>query len=202
MIYRLCRPSRPARIIRMDRTPRGQHVDGRVNIPLNHLQEHIAEIPRDRRIAVRRTVFLFATFFLATLLLGCGGSTGSGGGGGSPVPAIPAGLVATAANAQVILSWTASSGATSYNVKRSTTSGGPYSQIGTPTTASFTDSGVTNGTEYFYVVSAANAAGTSANSAQVNATPSAVPAQLPGPSASLFANPPYTCVRNYYVATD
>ena len=120
----------------------------------------------------------------------------------SPIPATPAGLVASAANAQVILSWTASSGATSYSVKRSITSGGPYTQVGTPTAASFTDTGLTNGTEYFYVVSAANASGASANSAQVNATPIASAAQLPGPSTSLFANPPYTCVRNYYVATD
>jgi hydroxyacylglutathione hydrolase len=29
-----------------------KHIDGSVNIPLNHLQERIAEIPRDRRIAV------------------------------------------------------------------------------------------------------------------------------------------------------
>jgi hydroxyacylglutathione hydrolase len=29
-----------------------KHVDGSVNIPLNHLQERIAEIPRDRRIAI------------------------------------------------------------------------------------------------------------------------------------------------------
>jgi len=37
------------------RTPREwttKHIDGSVNIPLNHLQERIAEIPRDRRIAV------------------------------------------------------------------------------------------------------------------------------------------------------
>jgi rhodanese-related sulfurtransferase len=29
-----------------------KHIAGSVNIPLNHLQERIAEIPRDRRIAV------------------------------------------------------------------------------------------------------------------------------------------------------
>jgi rhodanese-related sulfurtransferase len=29
-----------------------RHIEGSVNIPLNHLQERIAEIPRDRRIAV------------------------------------------------------------------------------------------------------------------------------------------------------
>jgi rhodanese-related sulfurtransferase/glyoxylase-like metal-dependent hydrolase (beta-lactamase superfamily II) len=37
------------------RNPRewfAKHIDGSVNIPLNHLQERIAEIPRDRRIAV------------------------------------------------------------------------------------------------------------------------------------------------------
>jgi rhodanese-related sulfurtransferase/glyoxylase-like metal-dependent hydrolase (beta-lactamase superfamily II) len=37
------------------RTPRewtAKHVDGSVNIPLNHLQERLGEIPRDRRIAV------------------------------------------------------------------------------------------------------------------------------------------------------
>ena len=37
------------------RTPREwatKHIDGSVNIPLNHLQERIAEVPRDRRIAV------------------------------------------------------------------------------------------------------------------------------------------------------
>ena len=75
-------------------------------------------------------------------------------------------------HAQVTLSWTAVNGATGYNVKRSTTSGGPYITVGpnvTPT--SLTDSGLTNGTTYYYVVSALNAGGESANSAQVSATP-------------------------------
>ena len=98
------------------------------------------------------------------------------------VPATPAGLGATAGNGQVALSWTASSGATSYHVKRSTSSGGPYTQISAPTGASFTDTGLTNGTAYFYVVSAVNAAGESSNSGQVSATPKspvpAVPASL------------------------
>ena len=37
------------------RNPRewaAKHIEGSVNIPLNHLQERIAEIPRDRRVAV------------------------------------------------------------------------------------------------------------------------------------------------------
>jgi len=148
------------------------------------------------------TSLLSLILILFLLLIGCGGSSGPSGGGGAVVPAAPPGLMATAGNAQVSLSWTASSGATSYHVKRSTTSGSGYMQVGAPTAASFTDTGVSNGTEYFYVVSAVNSAGESANSAQVNATPVAPAANLPGPSAALFASPMYTCVNNYYVATN
>src|SRR6185295_419275 len=86
-------------------------------------------------------------------------------------PAAPAGLTASAGNAQVSLNWTASTGATSYNVKRSTTSGGPYALVGGATGTSFTNSGLTNGTTYFFVVSALNGGGESANSTQVSATP-------------------------------
>ena len=44
-------------------------------------------------------------------------------------PAVPDGFTATSiSSSQIDLSWTASSGASSYNVKRSTTSGGPYAQ--------------------------------------------------------------------------
>lgn len=87
-------------------------------------------------------------------------------------PAAPTNLTATAGNEQVALSWKASSGATSYNVKRTTTSGGPYTTIASDVTAtSYTDKNVTNGTTYYYVVSAENATGESANSAQVSATP-------------------------------
>jgi hypothetical protein len=139
---------------------------------------------------------------LVALLTACGSTSGSSGGGGGVVaPPVPTGLVAAAASAQVSLSWTASSGATAYDVKRSTTSGGPYTQVGNPSTTSFTDTGLTNGTKYFYVVAAVNSAGASANSAEVNATPVAPAAELPGPSPSLFANPFYTCVNSYYVAT-
>ena len=94
-----------------------------------------------------------------------------GGGGGNPPP-VPTGLTAAAGNGVVTLSWTASAGAISYNVGRSTTSGGPYATVGTPTGTTFTDTSVTNGTTYFYVVNAANTSGDSANSTQVSATPS------------------------------
>jgi fibronectin type 3 domain-containing protein len=95
-----------------------------------------------------------------------------------PVPPAPAGLVATGGDAQAVLSWNASAGATSYNVKRATVSGGPYSTIGNLTDTSFTNTGLTNGTTYYYVVSALGIGGEGANSAQASATP-----QVPAPPA-------------------
>jgi fibronectin type 3 domain-containing protein len=122
----------------------------------------------------------------AFMLAGCRGygSAGNGGGGGTLAPAAPMGLAATPTNAQVTLNWTASSGATGYYVKRSTTSGGSYTQIAAPTATTYADNAVTNGTKYFYVVSAYNSYGQSANSAEVSATlvapvtPPAVPIGL------------------------
>jgi hypothetical protein len=88
-------------------------------------------------------------------------------------PPAPTGVAATAGNAQAMLAWSASSGATGYKVKRATVSGGPYTTVGTPTTTKFVDTGAANGTTFFYVVSATNASGESANSAQVSAAPNA-----------------------------
>lgn len=109
--------------------------------------------------------------------LACNGVsvTSSGGGGGSQgsAPPSPMGLTATAGDKQVSLAWDASSGATSYHVKRSTTHGGPYSQITSPGNTSYTDTGLTDGTTYHYVVAAVNSTGESANSSEVPATPSA-----------------------------
>jgi len=97
-------------------------------------------------------------------------------------PPVPTGLSAAPGNAQVQLSWNASSGAASYNVKRSTANGGPYTTIASVAGTSFTNTSLTNGTTYFYVVSAVNANGESANSSQVNATPVAA-------NFTLSANP-------------
>ena len=110
----------------------------------------------------------------AMLLAACGGGYGggNGGGGGGSAPVAPTGLVATPGNATVNLSWAATSGATGYYVKRSTTSGAE-SRISTQAGTSFSDTGLTNGTKYFYVVSAYNSYGESANSSEVSATPAA-----------------------------
>ncbi|SPE25524.1 conserved exported hypothetical protein [Acidobacteriia bacterium SbA2] len=113
----------------------------------------------------------------ALILQSCGGS----GGGGQQVtpPAAPTGLTATAGVQQVSLAWTASSGATSYNVKRGTVSGGPYRQLATATTPSYVDSTVTGGTKYYYVVTAVNTGGESGNSNEASATPTVAPPAAP-----------------------
>ena len=103
-----------------------------------------------------------------------------------PPPAAPTALTATPGNAQVVLAWTAATGATSYNVKRSTTNGSGYAKIGSSTTAGFTDTGLTNGTTYYYVVSAVNASGEGPNSSQASATPVA-PATPPAAPTGLIA---------------
>jgi hypothetical protein len=91
---------------------------------------------------------------------------------GGMAPPAPTGLLATAGNDQVMLSWNASTGATAYNVKRSTTSGGPYTTVGSPTATRFVDTGAPNGTTFFYVVTATNPT-ESQNSSQASAAPSA-----------------------------
>jgi len=92
----------------------------------------------------------------------------------------PTGLTATASNAQVSLAWNPVTGATSYRVKRATTSGGPNTTLTpNPTTNSFIDSTAANDTTYYYVVSAHNGTSESANSAEVFATPSAPLPSIP-----------------------
>jgi len=127
-----------------------------------------------------RSVALAVTTVAILICAACAG-TGNPGGGRASVPSTPAGLTATAGNGQVILTWNASTGATSYHVKRSTISGAE-TQIAAPTSNSFTDASVTNGTKYFYVVSAVNSAAESANSTEVSATPAAPPTAPPAPT--------------------
>lgn len=64
--------------------------------------------------------------------------------------------------------WNASSGATSYNVKRATVSGGPYTTTTNCTAILYMDLALAAGT-YYYVVSARNADGESANSTEASA---------------------------------
>jgi fibronectin type 3 domain-containing protein len=86
--------------------------------------------------------------------------------------AVPGTLLPRVQGRQITLSWAGSAYAQSYNVKRATTSGGPYTTLGTVDGDSlfYVDPGLTAGTTYYYVVSANNPGGESANSAEVVAT--------------------------------
>lgn len=136
-------------------------------------------------------MILFVTAFLSA----CGNS----GGGGSAAPATtaptaPTDVTATPGNTQVALAWAPVSGATSYNVYWRATAGvtkangtkiagvsNPYIQTSLP-----------NGTDYYCVITAVNAVGESADSAQAHA----IPATNPTPAAPLGI---YAAARNGYV---
>jgi cellulose 1,4-beta-cellobiosidase len=91
-----------------------------------------------------------------------------------------------AGDGQVSLTWASAANAASYNVKRSTTNGGPYNIITNISSTSFSDTTVTNGTTYYYVVSAVNSCGESSNSSQVSAVPAG--ASVPAAPGNLVAS--------------
>src|SRR5258707_3019293 len=80
--------------------------------------------------------------------------------GAPPPPAPPAGLSVSALDAtDMNLSWIGSSGATSYKIQRSPDGSTAWAQVGTSSTASFRDSGLSPSTTYFYRVVASSSAG-------------------------------------------
>ena len=96
-----------------------------------------------------------------------------------PPPAAPIILTVLTNYGQVFLAWSAPAGATSYNVKRSPSNGGPYTTIANRTITNYTDTTVINGTTYYYVISAIGAGGEGTNSAQISATPPLPPVPDP-----------------------
>lgn len=77
---------------------------------------------------------------------------------------------ASAGDAQVVLTWAAVPGATSYKILRGIGTGTPILQTTVPTT-SWTNTGLVNGTAYTYTVVATNIWGEALPSASVSATP-------------------------------
>ena len=97
------------------------------------------------------------------------------------IPAAPTGVSALGGDNQVTLSWSAVTGAVSYNVYRSSTAGVTTTN-GTRmagVTSPFVDTGRAPSTAYFYIVTAVNSAGESGPSVEVNATTNAPPAVIP-----------------------
>jgi len=118
----------------------------------------------------------FHRFLSGSIVLGCLCLCFSACGSDFTSPATPAGTTATAGKNQVTIAWTAVSGATSYNIYWSTVAGvtGPVGTNGTPifnVTSPFTQTGLTAGTTYYYVVTSMNANAESPASDQVSAVP-------------------------------
>jgi hypothetical protein len=105
---------------------------------------------------------------------------------GGGVPPAPTGLTATAGSGQVTLNWTATAGATSYDVYRGTSAGGESAtalatNVGAVT---YNDTNVTSGMSYYYTVTAVNTSGQSSASNEAHATPLS---GLPSVPANLMA---------------
>ncbi len=93
--------------------------------------------------------------------------------GSSVIAGTPTNLKATAGDSIVDLSWSPSSNAVYYKIKRTTTPSGDYSTIATTATVSYSDTTVKNGITYYYTISAVNAGTSSPNSNEVSAIPQA-----------------------------
>src|SRR5439155_1751185 len=106
-------------------------------------------------------------------------------------PGAPQGLVATAGDATVTLTWSAPSSnggspITNYRIDRGTASGGETLKATIGNVLTYSDTSVTNGVTYYYQVSAVNAAGEGPRSNEASATPSPPP---PPPDFSISATP-------------
>ena len=100
------------------------------------------------------------------------------------VPDAPQSLAASAASASAInLTWSATTITDWYDVYRSTTSGGTFTAIGSSTSATYSDTGRSASTAYYYKITAVNDSGASTYSSAVNATTSAAPTTSTAPAS-------------------
>jgi fibronectin type 3 domain-containing protein len=114
-----------------------------------------------------------------------------------PAPGAPTNLSATSGDAQVLLSWSPSLDAISYNIYWAKAAGvvpgaSGVTQIPGIAATSFAHTGLANGDTYYYVVSAVGMGGESAPSSEVSARP--LPPAPPAP-ASLTAVAPKDVVE-------
>ena len=110
-------------------------------------------------------------FMCLVSMMSCGGGAPASDKNVTPqIPPAPTALKATVAGGQVSLSWTGSTAADGYNIKRGSASGGPYSLLKASTQTSYADVSVSAGLTYYYVVTAYNSTGESGNSNEVSVT--------------------------------
>lgn len=131
--------------------------------------------------------------FTCILIAACGGGAKDANGSSQTLPpqapAAPLNVTASYAPAQVDLSWTNSSGATSYLIKRSNSLGGSFSSIGTSLNNSYTDASASPSATYYYIVDAVNANGSSSDSAAIVVlVPNSTPSSIAGPGRGFITN--------------
>ena len=145
----------------------------------------------------RLAYFIFTVFCF--FLFACGGG---GGGGGEDVtsntpPGAPQNVVAIGGNGQIGLSWGSTGGATTYHIYWSTQAG-VTKQTGTKisdVSSIYYHTGLTNGTPYYYVVTAANQYGESSESQEVSAIPSSAEPPLPPSNVAVLAGDRQVIIR-------
>ncbi|MES2775587.1 MAG: LamG-like jellyroll fold domain-containing protein [Bacteroidota bacterium] len=112
-------------------------------------------------------------YYIITALAGALESGISNEASASVPPAIPVKPMVTLLNGQLKLDWDAAPGAATYNLKRSSVMGGPYTIIANVNGTTYTDAAVTNGNPYYYVISSVGVSLQSGNSPEAFGVPGA-----------------------------
>lgn len=138
--------------------------------------------------------FYLSAFSFAMMLAACGGgstsSSSTGGTGNTATITAPARVGASVGNGQVMVHWRDVAGATSYNVYYAAATGVTIAN-GTKIAGAASNqavTGLTNGTAYYFIVTALSGTTESAASAEVSAAP----------AASILANAAYAPNDTFY----
>ncbi|MBP2659686.1 MAG: galactose oxidase [Firmicutes bacterium] len=112
-------------------------------------------------------------------------------------------LKAVSGNSKADLTWNTVTAATSYTIKRSPTTGGPYTTIATGITGtSYSDTDVDNGSTYYYIVTAIVNGSEGWNSNEASATPQASTDQPTGNKALLVISMVTSERKEYEMTAD
>jgi rhamnogalacturonan endolyase len=114
----------------------------------------------------------------------------------STPPAAPASLNAYPGDTQITLAWSASAGAANYTLLRGASSGNETTTVATTTNTAYTDTGLLNGTNYYYIVIATGASGTSLPSPEASTAPFA------GPPAIYWVDSVTTAAQSWNVTNN
>jgi hypothetical protein len=102
-----------------------------------------------------------------------GNNSGSGNhnnDSGVTIPNTPTDVTATSTSTSITVNWSFVSGANGYNIYRSSSSSGAFTQVGNTTSTSWTNTGLSANTTYWYRITAFNSSGASSQSNSVSAT--------------------------------